>query len=169
MLLRSKKSEIVSHLEKICAEHSGIFITHYHGMTVSDINALKKALKPSEVKFQVVKNSLLKIAAANAGKKLISSVASGPVAIAYSHDAVTAAKLLDKFASSNQNFKIIGGMMDSDLLSQKEVANIAKLPSLNEIRSMLVAAINAPASKLVRLLSLPSQNVINVLDAHSKG
>ena len=167
-MLRSEKKEFVSELELVCKDFSGIFVTHYHGMTVPEVSKLKKSLKAKEVKFRVVKNTLAKIAAKNAGKEELISMFSGPVAIAYSHDVVSAAKLLDDFAKTNKKFKIIGGSVSGNAVNSFEVAEIAKLPSFEEIRAQLISLIQAPATRIARLLQTPGGNVARVLSAYSE-
>jgi large subunit ribosomal protein L10 len=158
----------VSELEQVCKNFSGIFVTHYHGMTVPEVSKLKKSLKTKEVKFKVIKNTLAKIAAKNAGKDELISMLSGPVAIAYSQDVVSAAKLLNEFAKTNDKFKIIGGSVSGNAVNSLEVAEIAKLPSFEEIRSQLISLIQTPATKIVRLLQAPGGNVARVLNAYSE-
>jgi large subunit ribosomal protein L10 len=167
-VLRSEKKEFVSELEQVCKNFSGIFVTHYHGMTVPEVSKLKKSLKTKEVKFKVIKNTLAKIAAKNAGKDELISMLSGPVAIAYSQDVVSAAKLLNEFAKTNDKFKIIGGSVSGNAVNSLEVAEIAKLPSFEEIRSQLISLIQTPATKIVRLLQAPGGNVARVLNAYSE-
>lgn len=167
-MLRSEKKEFVSELEQVCKNFSGIFVTHYHGMTVPEVSKLKKSLKTKEVKFKVIKNTLAKIAAKNAGKDELISMLSGPVAIAYSQDVVSAAKLLNEFAKTNDKFKIIGGSVSGNAVNSLEVAEIAKLPSFEEIRSQLISLIQTPATKIVRLLQAPGGNVARVLNAYSE-
>ncbi len=167
-MLRSEKKEFVSNLEQICAEFPGIFVTHYHGMTVPEISALKKSLKSKQVKFKVVKNTLAKIAAQNVGKSELVNMFSGPVAIAYSHDIVGAAKLLTDFAKTNGSLKVLGGSVSGSAVSGADVAEIAKLPSFDEIRARLIALIQTPATNIARLLQAPGGDVARVLKAYSE-
>ncbi len=167
-MLRSEKKEFVRDLEDVCRNFSGIFVTHYHGMTVPEVSQLKKSLKSKDVKFKVIKNTLAKIAAKNAGKNELVGMLFGPVAIAYSQDVVSAARLLDEFAKTNKKLKIIGGSVNGKAVDDLEVAEIAKLPSFEEIRSQLIALIQTPATRVARLLQTPGGNVARVLKAYSE-
>ncbi len=167
-MLRSEKKQFVSDLEKVCKDSAGIFVTHYRGMTVSEISKLKKSLKSYEVSFKVVKNTLVRIAAKNAGREELLGLFSGPVAIAYSDDVVGAAKVLDTFSQENNKLKIIGGSVSGSLVSAEGVSEIAKLPSFNEVRSGLIGIINAPAAKIARLVNSPAGSVARVLAAYAE-
>jgi large subunit ribosomal protein L10 len=167
-VLRSEKKQFVSELEKICKDSEGIFVTHYRGMTVSEIFNFKKSLKDKQVHFKVVKNTLAKIAAHNAGKDELVGMFSGPVAIAYSNDVVAAAKLVDAYSKTNSKLKIVGGSINGSVVGAEEVSEIAKLPSFEEIRSRLIATIQAPAIKIARVLKAPAENVARVLVAYAE-
>jgi large subunit ribosomal protein L10 len=167
-VLRSEKKQFVENLERVCKDSAGIFVTHYHGMTVTEVLKLKKSLKSKEVYFKVVKNTLMKIAAKNVGRNEIIDMFSGPVAVAYSNDVVAAAKLLDNFSKENENLKIVGGSISGSVVSASEIREIAKLPSFEEIRAKLIAVIQTPAVNIARVLNAPAENVARVLSAYAQ-
>ncbi len=90
----------------------------------------------------------------------------GPTAVAFGEDAIMSARILSKFAKDNENLKLIGGMMENEILDQAGVMNVANLPTLDEARANIVGILNASASKLVSILlarsekmsSLPAEN-----------
>ena len=166
-MLRSEKQEFVATLEDVYKDSSSIIITHYHGLSVKKLSELRKSLRSNGSSFKVVKNTLVKIAAQRAGIADASSLFKGPTAIAYSADPVAAAKQVIEFANSNNNFKIIGGIVDNQLLNESQVKELAKLPSLNELRGKIIGVLQAPASKIVGVLQAPSVQLIRLLRAYA--
>jgi len=166
-VLRSEKHEFVAELEEVYKKSSSVIVTHYHGLTVSQVTLLRRALKAKGAGFKVVKNTLSKIAASKAGIQDVSSLLVGPTAIAYSEDPVEAAKVVVEFAKTNDNLKIIGGLVNNQLLDVKSVQQLAKLPSLNELRGKIVGVLQAPASKVAMVLQTPAAQLARVLQAYA--
>ncbi len=167
-MLRSEKKTFVSELEKIYQDSNSVIITHYHGLTVSQITNLRKALRENGASFKIVKNTLSKIAATNV--KLIHDpeAFSGPTAIAYSKDPVAAAKGVVEFAKANDNLKVIGGIVNDKILNVGEVQQLAKLPSLDQLRGKIVGILQAPAANLGRIIQAPAGSVARVIQAYSE-
>jgi large subunit ribosomal protein L10 len=84
---------------------------------------------------------------------------SGPTAVAMSEDAITSAKILMKFSKENQNLKILGGIMGSDILDVAGVQNVATLPSLDEARAKIVGILRSPAQKIASILLAPASKI----------
>ena len=93
---------------------------------------------------------------------------SGPTAVAFSEDAITSAKILTKFAKNNSNLKIIGGIMEEEPLSLKDVEKIATLPTLNEARAKIDGILTAPAQKIMSILLAPGSKIAILARAKSK-
>jgi len=93
---------------------------------------------------------------------------SGPTAIAFSDDAITSAKILTKFAKSNSNLKIIGGIMEEEPLTVEDVEKIATLPTLNEARAQIVGILTIPAQKIISILLAPGAKIAILALAKSK-
>ena len=91
---------------------------------------------------------------------------SGPTGIALSKDPITLAKILVKFQKTNEKLKIVGGIMDNKLLAPIDVAEIAKLPTLDEARAKIVGILQAPQQKLISILLAPGRKIANL--AHAK-
>lgn len=162
------KVEQVSQIEHIYKNSSSVIITHYHGLTVSDITNLRRSLRESGAGLKVVKNTLSKIAAKNAGFDMADELFAGPTALAYSSDPVSAAKIVMKFKKANDNLKVIGGILDNKILKLNEVERLSQLPSLDELRGKLVGLLNAPATKLVRVINTPAGNLARVTKAYAE-
>lgn len=167
-MLRSEKKTFVSELEKIYQDSNSVIITHYHGLTVSQITNLRKALRENGASFKIVKNTLSKIAATNVKLTHDPEAFSGPTAIAYSKDPVAAAKGVVEFAKANDNLKVIGGIVNDKILNVGEVQQLAKLPSLDQLRGKIVGILQAPAANLARIVQAPAGSVARVIQAYSE-
>lgn len=166
-MLRSQKQSFVTELEGVCSSSDAVVFTHYHGLTVAQVTELRKGLRAKGAEFKVVKNTLFKIAAKNANVQLTDEMVRGPVAIAYSTDPVAAAKGVVEFAKGNDNLKIIGAVVNNQLLSPKEIDKLSKLPSLDELRGKIIGLLQAPASKLASVLQAPAAGLARVVGAYS--
>ncbi len=167
-MLRSEKKTFVSELEKIYQDSSSVIITHYHGLTVLQITNLRKALGENGASFKIVKNTLSKIAATNVKLTHNPEAFSGPTAIAYSKDPVAAAKGVVDFAKANDNLKVIGGIVNDKILNVVEVQQLAKLPSLDQLRGKIVGILQAPATNLARIIQAPAGSIVRVVQAYSE-
>lgn len=167
-MLRSEKREFVVSLEDVCKRSSSVIITHYHGITVSQMTILRRSLRGNGAGFKIVKNTLSKIAVENAGIGAISPFLSGPTAIAYSEDAVAAAKSVVGFAKTNDKLKIIGGIVNNQVLNAEEVHQLAKLPSLEELRGKIIGVLQAPATKVAGVLQAPAAQLARLLQAYAE-
>ncbi len=166
-MLKAKKRESVEELKKIYQESSSVIVTHYHGLTVSQITSLRRALRSNGAYLKVVKNTLANIAAENTGVAHDVNIYAGPTAIAYSVDSVAAAKCVVEFAKTNDNLKIVGGMVNNKVVDVSTIKHLATLPSLDELRGGIVGLLQAPATKLVRVLREPAAKTARVLGAYS--
>lgn len=164
-MLKSKKESFVAELEKVYKTSSSVIITHYHGLTVAEVTRLRRSLREKGALFRVVKNTLSNIAATNAGTAHDSNMYSGPTAIAYSEDPVAAAKGVVEFAKTNDNLKIVGGIVNNMILDKNAVQQLAKLPSLDELRGKIVGLVQAPAAQLARIIQAPAGSLARVVKA----
>lgn len=166
-MLRSDKKSFVVELEDIYKTSNSVIVTHYHGLTVSEVTKLRCNLRENGASFKVVKNTLSKIAASNAGLAGDSDVFSGPTAIAYSKDPVAAAKGVVEFAKTNDNLKIIGGIVNDKVLDVSAIQQLAKLPSLDALRGKIVGILQAPAANLARVVQAPAGALARVVKAYA--
>nr|WP_253308424.1 50S ribosomal protein L10 [Rickettsia endosymbiont of Ceutorhynchus assimilis] len=165
-MLRSEKPIVVEELEKVYKESTSVIVAHYHGLTVSQISSLRESLKVKGAGFKVVKNTLAKIAANKSGLDGAVNLFAGPTAIAYSKDPVEVAKLVVDFAKSNDNLKIVGGIVNDQLLNEHSIRELSKLPSLNELRGKIIGLLQAPATKIVGVLQAPASSLVRVIQAY---
>jgi large subunit ribosomal protein L10 len=165
---KEKKKMYIEEMKDFFNKKSSIFITHYQGLTVKQIDELRAEMRKNGILFKITKNRITKLALEGSKFKKLENLFSGPTAVAFSEDAITSAKILTKFAKNNSNLKIIGGIMDEDQLSVEDVEKIATLPTLNEARAKIAGILTAPAQKIMSILLAPGSKIAILALAKSK-
>lgn len=164
-MARPNKASAVAELADHFRESDAAVLTEYRGLTVAQLKTLRRALG-STVTYAVVKNTLTKIAAKDAGVTGVDDLLAGPSAIAFvKGDAVDAAKALRTFAKENPALVIKGGYMDGKPLSAQEIGKLADLESREVLLSKLAGAMKAKQSQAVALLAAPLAGTARVLGA----
>ena len=147
-----------------------VVVAHYSGLTVAQMQTLRKQMKQAGAAVKVAKNRLAKIALDGTDAAAIAPLLKGPTVIAYSSDPVAAPKVANDFAKANEKFVILGGAMGATALNADGVKALASLPSLDELRAKLVGLIQAPATKIAQVIAAPATKVARVVHAYaSKG
>ena len=164
---KEAKKIYIEEMKKNFASNEAIMIAQYQGLNVTELNALRKELREKGIIFKITKNRITKIAIKDSPVKDLEKYFTGPTAAAMSSDPITTAKILSKFAKSNNKLKIVAGFMDGKVLDDKEVAIIATLPSLEEARAKIVGILATPAQKLVSILLAPGSKIANLARAKS--
>ena len=136
-----------------------VIVTHYQGLTVTQLDDLRKKMREHGIKFKITNNRITKLALEKTKCKELSELFSGPTAVALSNDAITSAKILTKFSKENENLKILGGIMGADILDLAGVQNVATLPSLEEARAKIVGILRTPAQKIASILLAPASKI----------
>ena len=157
-------------LEQIFAKSNSGIMTDYRGLKTSDIVALRRKLREAGVEFHVVKNTLARIAAENAGKDQIGSIFEGPMAIAFVKDDISkSAKVLtEHIVATKLAITIKGGFLGNKLLTPKEVATIATLPSRELLLGKVMGGIQGPLYALMNQLNAPLRGLMTVLQGRIK-
>ena len=168
MMSKEKKKIYIKEMKDFFSKTSSIFVTHYQGLTVKEIDGLKSEMRKYGILFKITKNRITKLALEGTKFKKLENLFSGPTAVAFSEDAITSAKILTKFAKNNSNLKIIGGIMDDEPLSLEEVAKIATLPTLNEARAKITGILTLPAKNIMSILLAPGSKIAILVHAKSK-
>mgnify|MGYP002722019414 CR=1 FL=1 len=120
-------------------------IFDYRGLTVAEVTELRKQLRESGVDMQVVKNTLLRRSASDAGFEDLEDIFKGPTAIAFSEEEVVApAKIISEFADDHEAIELKGGVIEGKIATLETIGKIAKLPSREGILSMLLSVLQAP-------------------------
>ena len=165
---KEQKKNYISEMKDFFTKKSSIFITHYQGLNVKQIDDLKSEMRKHGILFKITKNRITKLALEGTKFKKLEELFKGPTAVAFSDDPITSAKILTKFAKKNNNLKIIGGLMEENPLSLEEVAKIATLPTLEEARANIVGILEAPAKKIMSILLAPGSKIAILAHAKSK-
>ena len=165
---RTQKQQAVAELKEAFSSASTVIITHYRGMSVAEITALRQSARKNGAKVKVTKNTLAQIAANDSGLAAITELFTGPTVITYSTNVVAAAKTVVDYAKNNEKLVIVGGVADGKALDEAGVRTLASTPSLDQSRAKLVGLLQAPASQLLRLLQTPGGQVVRVIAAHAK-
>ncbi len=144
-------------------------VAEYRGLTVEQLSKLRSDLFKQDAKFSVVKNTLIKRAIKGTDGEALEDYFQGPMAVLFGFsDEVPPTKTLKEFLQKSKIGEIKGGIMGGQRLSQKEVLELAELPSLDELRGKLLGAINSPLAGLVMSLAGPQRALVNVLDQYAK-
>jgi large subunit ribosomal protein L10 len=164
---RAEKKECVASLADVFKTTSVVVVAHYSGLTVAQMQNLRKQMRAAGATVQVAKNRLVKIALEGTEVASISGLLRGPTLIAYSNDPVAAPKVAVAFAKDHEKLVILGGAMGSTALNVDAVRSLATLPSLDELRAKLVGLIQAPATKLAQLTTAPAAKLARVFAAYA--
>lgn len=164
---REQKQELVSELHGLFGEVSTVVVAHYSGLTVSDLESLRKQMRKVGASFRVTKNRLTRIALEGTKFDGLADLLTGPTGMAVSTDPVAAAKAMVEFAKTNPKLIILGGVMDGNSLDVDGVKALASLPSLDELRAKLVGMLQTPATRVATVLSQPGAGVARVLSAYA--
>ena len=155
-----QKQAVVAEVSAQVAQAQAIVLAEYRSLPVGDMTELRKKARESGVYFRVLKNTLARRAVAETPFKGLADQMVGPLAYGISSDPVAAAKVLHEFSKGNERLVIKGGAMPNVVMSAKEVAALAKMPSRQELLATLLGTMQAPVAKFVRTLNeVPSKFV----------
>lgn len=148
-----EKQAAVAEISAQVKRAQAIVVAEYRGLGVAQMTDLRKKARGSGVYLRVLKNTLARRAVAETPFAGLSAKMVGPLAYGISSDPVKVAKVLHEFARANEKFVIKAGAMANLVMSPRDVANLANLPSRGELLAMLMGTMQAPVVKLVRTLS----------------
>ena len=153
------KKQIVSEVNKAASSALSAVLADYRGVDVADMTALRKNARENKVYLRVVRNTLLKRAIAETELECIQEVLSGPTILALSNeDPGAPARVMKDFAEENDEFEIKALSVGGKLLEASQIDVLAKLPTLDQARSVLMSVMLAPVTKLALLMNeVPSQ------------
>ena len=168
MMTKDKKKIYIEEMKNFFKNNASVFVTHYQGLTVKQIDKLKAEMRKHGILFKITKNRITKLALEGSKFKKLENLFSGPTAVALSQDAIISAKILTRFAKNNSNLKIIGGIMENEPLSTLDVEKIATLPTLKEARAKIAGILAMPAQKIISILLAPGSKIAILAHAKSK-
>ena len=153
------KQQIVSEVNQAAISALSAVLADYRGVTVEDMTVLRKNARANKVYLRIVRNTLLKRAVADTEFECIQEVLVGPTILAFSQeDPGAAARVLKDFAKENDDFEIKALSVGGQLMDARQIDVLAKLPTLDQARSMLMSVMLAPVTKLARTMNeVPSK------------
>ncbi len=164
---RAGKAQAIDTLKGVFDNAGAVVVTHYLGLTVKELEDLRGRLRAEGAKLQVVKNTLAQKAMDGRAGEGGDALFTGPVAIAYAPDPVSAAKVATDYAKGNDKFIVVGAVMGDKVLDAKGVSALATLPSLDQLRAQLVGLIAAPATRLATVITQPGAGLARVVNAYA--
>ncbi len=162
------KQTTIHELEHELDVIQGAIVTDYRGLTVEQITTLRRRLRPAKARYAVVKNTLLKIALQEKGMPELGAMLEGPSAVLFSEgDPVEAAKILAAYVKELRKDmpQIKGGFLGKRVMTPADVANLATLPSREQILGNLLGTLQSPISNVVFTIGTVLQNLIGTLEA----
>jgi large subunit ribosomal protein L10 len=168
---RTEKEKVVTELAERLRSTETLIVADYRGLSVTEINDLRGQLLEHGARFRVVKNTLTRRAAEEAGAEGLLALVDGPTAIAFLEsdgDPVAVAKALSTAARETKVLAIRGGILDGQQIGEAEVMSLATLPPADVLRGQLVSAVSGPLVNVVGLFAAPLRDLVNVIDARIK-
>ena len=159
MMNKEQKQNYIKEMTAQFENSEAVLVTHYQGLTVKQLDELRKEMRIHGIQFKITKNRITKLALQKSKCKDLENLFTGPTAVALSKDAISSAKILTKFSKGNKNLKILGGIMGNDILDVAGVANVATLPTLDEARAKIVGILSAPGQKIASILLAPASKI----------
>ena len=168
MMNKDQKKNYISEISKQFDNSEAVLVTHYQGLTMTQLDELRSKMREHGIIFKITKNRITKLALEKTKCKDLSNLFTGPTAVAFGDDAILSARILSKFSKDNENLKLLGGIMGNEVLDQAGVQNVANLPTLDEARAKIVGILSASASKFVSILLARSEKMGNLSPENSE-
>ncbi len=168
MMNKEQKKSYIADMTNQFENSKAVMVTHYQGLTMPQLDELRAKMREKGIIFKITKNRITKLALEKTKCKELSSLFNGPTAVAFGEDAIMSARILSKFAKDNENLKLIGGIMDNEVLDQAGVEKVANLPTLDEARANIIGILNASASKIVSILLAHSEKMSSLAPENSE-
>jgi len=165
-LERSKKEQVIAKLHKKLGKASAAILTDYKGLTVAEITNLRDSLAAEKVEYQVVKNTLMRLACKQTSVSVFEPLLKGTCAVAIAFgDPAVPAKIIKKFSKSNEKLKVKAGSLGNRLIDPDQILALADLPPKEELLAKMLGTLNAVPTGLVTVLSGVPRAFVGVLAA----
>jgi large subunit ribosomal protein L10 len=166
-MLKSEKERVVADLVERLRASDTLFVADYRGLSMPEIDGVRTEVLKHGARFIVVKNTLTKRAAEEAGVPELIELLDGPTAIAFVDDGdmVGVAKALNDTARQTRILSVRGGILQGKPMSADEVRELASLPPAEVLRGQVLGAIVAPLSAIAALINAPLQDLVGLIDA----
>jgi large subunit ribosomal protein L10 len=164
---RAQKKEFVTGFHDVLKGSEVVVVAHYAGLSVAQMTKFRRQMKEAGGTVKVAKNRLARLALQGTPSAGIAELFKGPTVVAISKDPVSAAKVAVTFAKENEKLVILGGAMGSTVLDRNGVKALAELPSLDALRAQILGLLQAPASRIARLVKEPGAGLARVISARA--
>jgi large subunit ribosomal protein L10 len=163
---RSKKEKVIAELHGKLGRASAVILTDYKGLTVAEISGLRDQLAVEKIDYQVVKNTLMRLACEKTNVSVLEPLLKGTCAVAIAFgDPVTPAKIIKKFSKGNEKLKVKAGSLGDRLINSDQIMALADLPPREELLARMLRTLNAVPTGLVTVLSGVPRAFVGVLAA----
>jgi len=163
---RTEKQEVVDAFREMFQASVSVVVTHYSGMTVTEMTKLRGQMREAGASYKVTKNRLTRLALADTNFKGLADMFTGPTGVAFSADPVAAAKVAVNYAKTNEKLVIIGGAYNGQILDVNGIKTLAELPSLDELRAKILGMLQTPATRIASIMQAPAGQVARVIGAY---
>jgi large subunit ribosomal protein L10 len=165
---RTEKRAFIASLASVFADTSFVLVSQNKGLTVADVDELRRRMRAAGATYKVAKNRLAILALDGTRFQGVSPLLKGPTALAWSVDPVAVAKTAVEFARTNDKFVILGGALGTQTLAPDGIKALAELPSLETLRAQLLGLIQTPATRIAGVLQAPGSQLARVFSAYAK-
>jgi len=165
MITKQKKEQIIKELSNDISKVEFFAVVNFDGLNVENMRKLRRSLREISADLKVAKKTLIDVAIKEAGQEMKTRSFKGEVALALNRgeDDIAMAKILFDFSKKNTALKLLGGVLDGEVISGEQVIALAKLPSREQLLSKLLWTLNAPMSGLASVLSGNSRKLVYLL------
>lgn len=164
---RKSKEAFVMSLRSALKDAGIVIVTRQSALTVAESTDLRVKMRDAGANFKIAKNTLAKIAMKDLPCEALAEQFNGPTAIAYSKDPIAAAKVISNFSKENNKMEIVAGMFGDKMLDVRGVQELAKLPSLDELRGTIIGLVQAPATKIAGVHQAVASQLARVFSAYA--
>jgi large subunit ribosomal protein L10 len=169
-ITKQRKQELINEYVQSLQQAKGIVITEYRGMTMKQLDDLRRKLRESNTGFTVTKNTLFKIALQEVGMTVPDDLLVGPVAVAVAFgDLAKTIQIVLDYAKDNELFVAKGGVIGARSFPAEQLEAISKLPPLDVLRAQLIGMTTMPLAQFLGLLEEPGRQVVAVIQAATNG
>ncbi len=154
---REEKAQLLSELNELFSSAEIVVVSHYKGMTVEEVSELRNNIRKVGAGFRVTKNRITRLALKGTKFENLTDLFTGPTAIAFANDPISACKACVEFAKTNEKLIVVGGAMGTGVLSVAEINKLATIPSMDELRAKIIGLLQAPAAQLARVTKAYSE------------
>ncbi len=163
MLTKDQKKQLVKDLVRDIDVSKSVVFVDYRGLKVKDFTQLKRELRASDVKLRVFKKTLIQKALEDLGIESNIKKMEGQLALAFSADEIAGAKIINKFGKTNENLKILAGILEKKIVEAAKIKALAGLPGREELLAKMVGTLSAPLTGFINILNGNMRSLVQVL------